>query len=155
LAGDQKIRSAIVEKNMNLTPLQLKKLLKGSHCKIRKQPKGIKQPKIAKISAIEQQVYLEFKANKNVEILELQPHFVVSPSFERNGKKYQPIRYTADFRILEDGREIIVEVKSTGVLRARRVDYPMRRKLFLRAFPDLYFREIIFDDQKRRTVKEY
>jgi len=90
-----------------------------------------------------------------VELLETQPRFEIVPGFRRNGKKYQAVHYTSDFRIIENGREIVVEVKSEGVLRANVKSYPMRRKLFLKAFPELVFREIIFMDNGERVVREY
>ena len=139
---------------MRLSKIEYKELLATSHCKPRDEPKA-KRSKRRKISALEIKISWQLTAEPGVEILKAQPCFEIVPGFERNGKKYQPIKYTADFLIEEDGKKIVVEVKSAGVLRANKKNYTMRRKLFLRAFPELGFREIIEDDDKRIIVKDY
>jgi len=121
--------------------------------------KMIKKKAGKKISSLEKIVQAEFRLSPDIVIISTQPAFEIVPGFTRNKRKYQSIKYTADFHIKECGKDIIVEVKSTGVLRANKKSYPMRRKLFLRFltdnFPEFIFREIIFDDRKNRTVKEY
>ena len=142
---------------MILSENEYQELLKNSHCKSRGDL--VLGKKYHKISSLEEIIFTEFQFDPNVEILETQPHFEIVPGFERNGKKYQPIHYTSDFRIKEDEKEIIVEVKSKAILYVRRFDYPMRRKLFLKFitknYPEIGFREIIFDDKKQRTVIDY
>jgi hypothetical protein len=141
---------------MRLSQKDFDKMMAKSHCKINPQSQQVKKPpKEAKMSKIEELVYWELWEDPDVEILKTQPVFPLISEFTRGGKKYQGIKYTADFRINENGKEVVIEVKSTGVLKARRVDYPMRRKLFLRAFPELLFREIIFDDDGNREIREY
>ena len=99
-------------------------------------------------------IYHEFKLDPDVEILELQPLFEIQPGFSLRDKKYQPIRYTADFKILKKNSVCyIVEVKSIGTLKANSKSYPMRRKMLLNSI-GFGFREIIFDG-KRRIIKEY
>lgn len=105
-------------------------------------------------SKSEGKIYVEFKRDPSVTILELQPFFCLLPKFKLRGKTYQSIDFTSDFRILENGVEWIVEIKSIGTLKANSKSYPMRRKLFLSSNPDLRFREIIFDRDKR-TEKTY
>ena len=102
----------------------------------------------------EAEIYFELKHDPNVEILELQPKFILQGGFSRGKKRLRAITYTADFLIREDGRKIVVEVKSTGTLKANSKSYPIRKKLFLHKFPELGFREIIFRG-KKRAVKEY
>jgi len=105
-------------------------------------------------SQIEARVYYEFKLDPDVEIIKLQPEFILLEKFKRFGKTYQPIKFTPDFHIIENNVEWIVEVKSKGTMKANSKSYPMRRKLFLKNNPDLRYREIIFD-RKERIVKEY
>ena len=100
-------------------------------------------------SKSEGKIFVEFKLDPSIKILELQPEFILVPEFELRGKKYQAIKFTPDFRILQDEIEWIVEVKSEGTLRANSKSYSMRRKMFLRNNPELRYREIIFDRDKR------
>jgi hypothetical protein len=148
---------------MRLTEAEFNAMLKQSHCSISgKAPKkkGRVQRRKVKIdghefdSRSEATIYCELKHDPEVKILELQPKFIILDGFNRGKKKFRPIAYTADFRIMEKGREIIVEVKSTGTLKANAKSYPMRKKMFLKKFPELGFREIIFNGSKR-TIRDY
>lgn len=105
-------------------------------------------------SKAEALIYSEFKLDPDIEILELQPKFVLLRPFKRKNKFYKGIGYTSDFRINIKGVEWIVEVKSKGTIKANSKSYPMRRKLFLNKFPDLNFKEIIFDGLTR-IEKDY
>jgi len=105
-------------------------------------------------SKIEAQVYSEYKLDPDIEILELQPHFILLMPFKRRNKTYVGVTYTPDFKVRIKGFEWIVEVKSIGTLKVNSKSYPLRRKLFLYKFPELNFREIIFDG-KQRTEKDY
>lgn len=137
---------------------QLKALI-GKHTKVSR-----KNPRMKSIkttidghkfdSKKEADIYFEFKHDPDIEILELQPKFTLIDKFQRRGKTYRAIKFTADFKIKQDGEIWIVDVKSIGTLRANSKGYPMRRKLFLLKYPDLRFREIIFDDRKL-TEKNY
>lgn len=63
----------------------------------------------------------------------LQPRFELQPAFEKNGVKYQPITYVADFVIVNnDGTTDVVDVKGyeTQV-------FKIKRKLFEYKYPDL------------------
>ena len=147
---------------MRLSQVGLDKLLKNSHCAVNaktfratlKKSKAKKQTR-SKRSKLEEIVHWEFIKNKKVKLIKIQPEFELAPPFTRHGKRYRGISYTADFLIEESGQNVVVEVKSKGVLMANKKNYPMRRKLFLRAFPELLFREIIFDDNGNRKIKEY
>lgn len=67
-----------------------------------------------------------------------QPKFEILPKFEKHGKKYRPITYTADFEIHHlDGSVEIVEVKGM-----RTKDYMLRMKLFNFQYRDLKFTEV-------------
>jgi len=69
--------------------------------------------------------------------LELQPTFVLVPSFTKNGIHYRDIKYIADFRYIENGKTIIEDVKGlkTDV-------YKIKRKLFEREYPDYTIKEV-------------
>lgn len=153
---------------LHLSELELQNILKKGHAKISggnlKIEEKKKKPRVNsnKIeidghlfdSKSEGKIYVEFKLDPSVTILELQPEFILVPGFEIRGKKYQSIKFTPDFKILQDGIEFIVEVKSEGTLKANSKSYSMRRKMFLRSNQDLRYREIIFNRDKR-TEKIY
>ena len=93
-------------------------------------------------------IYKDFKSDPDIEIKSLHPNFPLIDGFTRFGKKVRAASYTADFDILEKGERWIVEVKSEGT--AKMIDYQLRRKMFLNRYPELRFREIIFNGNKRR-----
>jgi len=146
-----------------LSETDFKILMKNSHAKIiggkldhkeRKKNPRVNSNKIEIDghqfdSKSEGKIYAEFKWDPSVKILELQPEFTLQEKFELRGKKYRAIKFTPDFRILKDGVTEIVEVKSKGTLLANSKSYSMRRKMFLKGNPDLVYREIIFDRDKR------
>jgi len=66
-----------------------------------------------------------------IKSIELQPVFELQPGFTKNGKRYRPITYRADFRVrYKDGHEAIIDVKGykTKVFR-------LKQKLFEYKFP--------------------
>lgn len=143
----------------------MKHLLENTKCRVqgdanRRMNKGrvssrkIKFDGLEFASRSEMEVYREYKLDPDIDLLGVQPKFTLQEGFSRNGKRHRAITYTADFDIIEDGREIIVEVKSVGTLKANSKSYSMRKKLFLKKFPDLLFREIIVDGRKI-TVNEF
>lgn len=76
------------------------------------------------------------KAGK-ISALELQPKFTLQEAFEKNGKKYKPIIYIADFQYWDkDLNKIIVE--DTKGFRNR--IFQMKHKMFEFKFPDLTLR---------------
>ena len=152
---------------MSITQKQLDQMLKGIHAKIisgelqpdekKKGRTGSKKVIIDGIefdSTSEGNIYYEFKLDPDIEILELQPQFIVKPKFTLRGKKYQSIKWTLDFRILDKGVEYVVDVKSIGTYKANSKSHSIRRKLFLTAYPDLILKEIVIDG-KKRTEKVY
>lgn len=92
-------------------------------------------------SKAEARYYQELKLRKlagDIQDFSLQPEFELLPSFKKHGKRYQGMRYTADFKITHnDGSTEIIEVK--GV---RTRDYMLRMKLFNFTYRDLKFTEI-------------
>jgi hypothetical protein len=84
----------------------------------------------------EARYYMDLKKRKAAgEILnfELQPRYELQPSFKKNGKKYQPIYYVADFLIYHnDGSLEVVDVKGMATPVAIQ-----KRKEFDYHYPDL------------------
>lgn len=68
--------------------------------------------------------------------LRIKPKFVLLKPFRRDGKHYRGITYIADFRYLEDGKEIIEDVKG-----AKTAVYKMKLQLLLAQHPDINFVE--------------
>lgn len=66
-------------------------------------------------SKIEGDYYLYLKQQKEkgyIKDFELQPEFILQPKFEKDGKKYHPIKYKADFRIIHNnGLTEVVDIK--------------------------------------------
>ena len=104
-------------------------------------------------SRTEAMIYSEFRLDPDIEILELQPEFVLLRPFKRKNKTIRGVTYTPDFKITIKGVLWIIEVKSIGTLKANSKNYPMRRKLFLSRFPELNFKEIIFDGRQRTEIE--
>lgn len=84
-----------------------------------------------------QELKLRLKAGE-IKGFGCQPKFELLPKFEKHGKKYHAMTYTADFEVHHlDGSIEIIEVKG---MRTR--DYMQRMKLFNYRYPDLKFTEI-------------
>ena len=65
--------------------------------------------------------------------LTLQPVFLLQPGFDKNGKKYRPITYVADFKYKDkDGRIIIEDAKGM-----KTEVFKMKAKMFEYKFMDL------------------
>lgn len=68
-----------------------------------------------------------------VKSIELQPKYELLPAFEKNGKKYRAITYTADFKVTySDGREEVIDTKGYQTQAFR-----LKHKLFEHKYPDL------------------
>lgn len=84
----------------------------------------------------EAEYYIQLKLLKKageIRDIGLQPKFELQPGFEKNGVKYQPITYIADFVITNnDGTTEIVDVK--GV---KTQVFKIKKKLFEYMYPDL------------------
>lgn len=78
---------------------------------------------------------------KKIFNLELQPEFILQESFSHQGKTYQAIKYKADFRYLEkyiDCVGVVVE----DVKGRRTKEYMIKKKMLLKKYPDIDFREV-------------
>lgn len=69
---------------------------------------------------------------KKISNLELQPCFILQPSFKKNGKTYRKIEYIADFQYEENGQVIVEDVKGM-----KTKEFQIKRKLFEYKYPDL------------------
>ena len=74
----------------------------------------------------------------NIDDFETQPRFLLQEGFIKNGIRYRPIHYVADFKIIHN--DLSVEVvdckgKKTQV-------YGIKKKLFEKAYPDLTITEV-------------
>ena len=73
------------------------------------------------------------KATGEIVNYELQPQYILQPSFKKDGKTIRAITYTADFLIYHlDGTEEAVDIKGMETQQGI-----MRRKMFWSKFPDL------------------
>lgn len=84
----------------------------------------------------EAEYYCQLKLLKKageIKDIGLQPRFELQPAFEKNGVKYRPITYIADFVITNnDGTTEIVDVKG-----AETQVFKIKQKLFEYMYPDL------------------
>ena len=85
--------------------------------------------------------YAELKLLKRagvVEKIELQPVFLLQEGFTSFGKKYQPIKYIADFTVYyTDGRIEVVDVKGH-----KTKEYQLKKKMLLKRYPIINFKEV-------------
>ena len=110
---------------------------------------GIKQPKKSKYnnkkvivdgikfdSQKEAEYYCRLKLLKQageIKDFGLQPRYVLQPGFEKNGEKFKPITYIADFVITNnDGTTDVVDIKGVETQ-----IFKIKRKLFEYKYPDL------------------
>lgn len=101
------------------------------------------------LEATAYQVLASWQAAGAISKLELQPRFVLQPSFISNGERIRAMHYTADFRFEQFNP--MTEQVETWVVEAkghRTESYRMRRKMFLAKFPGL-----VFVEWNRETVK--
>lgn len=76
--------------------------------------------------------YLELKGMEEggaIEDLRRQVRYELVPAFDVDGRHYRPIYYVADFVYVEDGKEVVEDVKGM------RTDvYKLKSKLFARRY---------------------
>ena len=72
-----------------------------------------------------------YKAGEITEII-LQPEFILQPAFTKNGKKYRPIIYRADFKVTwKNGKVHIYDVKGHDKRGWRTTkDFDLKKKMF-------------------------
>jgi hypothetical protein len=95
-------------------------------------------------SKLEAWRYVQLTQDITVEKIELQPKYILLPSFVKNGKKHQAITYIADFLVTyKNGRVVIEDCKGieTEVFR-------IKRKLFEAKYPDLTIRCVTKEDMR-------
>lgn len=78
----------------------------------------------------------EMQREHKISDLELQPPFLLQEGFTRDGKKYRPITYVADFKYKMGDKTIVEDVK--GYLTP---EYKIKKKLLLYKYSDFEFRE--------------
>jgi len=71
--------------------------------------------------------------------LELQPRFLLQEAFKHNGETHRKIEYVADFRYIEDGKQVVEDVKS--VITKKHPVYALKKKLLFKKYPDISFLE--------------
>jgi hypothetical protein len=69
--------------------------------------------------------------------LELQPSFILIPSYTYQGRKVRKMEYRADFAYLENGKRVVEDVKGMKTEK-----YRIKKKLLLYQNQDMDFREI-------------
>ncbi|MFY0521415.1 DUF1064 domain-containing protein [Lysinibacillus sp. UGB7] len=96
--------------------------------------KKVVRDRITFDSAMEAKYYDYLKhlqAQGVVASIELQPKFVLLPKFEKNGKKFREIGYSADFTVhYADGHTEVVDIK--GMVTQQ---FALRKKLFEYRYP--------------------
>ena len=89
----------------------------------------------------------DLKEKGSIKDFELQPKYLLQEAFVKNGKRYRPITYIADFRVINnDGSAYIVDIK--GMLTT---EFKIKMKLFNYKYPDielkLVSRSVKFGDE--------
>ena len=79
----------------------------------------------------------------NIKELKLQPKFELQPKFSKNGVKYKPIYYIADFSYYDiDSKSLIIEdVKSKST---KTPVYLVKKKMFEYRYPELSLKEVFY-----------
>ena len=132
------VKERISAKSLN--PAELKKLLGNAGC-AKYRNKKAEADSIIFDSKGERDRYLELKALEGAgEItgLSLQPEFVLQEAFTAwDGRKIRAVKYRADFEYQDaSGRRIVEDFKG---MRTR--EYQLKKKLFLKKYPDICFVE--------------
>ena len=84
------------------------------------------------------QALKDMKEKGLIKDFELQPKFLLQEGFEKNEKKYRPISYIADFRVINnDNSSFVVDIK--GMLTT---EFKIKLKLFNYKYPDIELRLI-------------
>ena len=78
----------------------------------------------------------ELQRENVISNLELQPSFLLQDGFTRDGKKYRPIVYVADFRY-NIGEKVVVE----DVKGFKTPEYKLKKKLLLYKYGGFEFKE--------------
>lgn len=96
-------------------------------------------------SKLEAEYYNQLKLLKQAGIIKeikLQPRYLLQEGFNKNGKRYQPIHYVADFEVkYEDGTLEVIDVKGfeTNI-------FKIKEKMFEYKYPELRIRIVKKDE---------
>lgn len=92
----------------------------------------------------EAEYYCQLKLLKQageIKDIGLQQKYTLQPGFEKNGVKYQPITYIADFVITNnDGTTEVVDVKPSKTFKTQA--YRIKKKMFEYKYPELTIKEV-------------
>jgi len=70
--------------------------------------------------------------------LKIHPRYLLQEGFTKNGKRYRPIYYVADFEVTyDDGAVVIYDTKGM-----RTEVYKLKKKLFEHRYPELTIEEV-------------
>ncbi len=86
----------------------------------------------------ESQRYAELKLMERtgqISNLSVHPTFVIVEGFEWHGEKVRPVKYEADFKYIENGKDVVEDVK--GIMTDT---FKIKIKLFKSLYPDIDFR---------------
>ena len=84
------------------------------------------------------QALKDMKNNGSIKDFELQYKYLLQEAFVKDGKKYRPIYYIADFKVINnDGSFYVVDIK--GMLTT---EFKIKMKLFNYKYPDIELRLI-------------
>lgn len=72
-----------------------------------------------------------------ISALEVHPRYILQDAFQHNGKKIGKIEYEGDFQYIEDGKKVCEDVKGFTTQA-----FQIKRKMFLRLYPDIEFRMV-------------
>ena len=90
-------------------------------------------------SKMESNYYLYLKEQKSKNLIkdfELQPAFVLQPSFKKNNKAYRKIEYKADFKIIHNDDSIsIIDIKGMET-----TEFKLKKKIFEYKYKDLHLK---------------
>lgn len=78
---------------------------------------------------------------KVISNLEIQPKFLLIDTIRYNGKTYSKTYYIADFKYIQDGQEVVEDVKSEATRKDK--VYRLKIKLFLSKYSYILFKEIL------------
>ena len=78
-----------------------------------------------------------------IEKLVVHPRFMLQPAFfaPLQEKRIRAVACTWDFAYLEDGRQVVEDVKSEPT--RKETAYNIRKRLFIKMFPSILFKEIV------------
>lgn len=89
-------------------------------------------------SKAEAERYTELKLLEKAGVisgLRLQPVYPLQSGFNRNDKRYRPIKYKADFEYIQDNQTVVEDVKGVET-----EAFKIKKKMFLVKYPDVLFR---------------